>query len=164
MFDRLWHSRGSSALPEGLPDRAVLQAVADAVAAERKPVVIGGDGVSVSFEQGLETLFFMRRWSALALVNAGRIWIDRSDGGPRLRYDVSLAVTAGLCLAGSALVPVMQPDAWQETAKNAAFVFAWLYGGNRLAVSLLAFNFFAGIARKLRKSLPDNPASLHRRA
>jgi hypothetical protein len=131
MLDFIWHFRGSVPLGPSSSDMAVLERVAAALRRQRKPISRRGPDF-ITFDSPLFSDFFTPNWLELVIYDRGRVWIEKTAGGRRLRYDLRSLHGFVLCLAAAFVAAVMGLAGSDPTEglKMGAIAFGWLYGMN----------------------------------
>lgn len=148
MWNIGWHLRGSLALGAGLSDDEVLNCVGALVQRQHKRAELRQEAEALTFSAPLWGEPNASGWPAMAIYDKGRFWIDGSEKGRRLYYDLSSFHAFLFCLAASALFfAIGSIDAGAATgARYALFAFGWLYGVNMLLA-------WTRIPRAIRKSV-----------
>lgn len=133
MWDSLWHLRGSLPIYPEDSDSGVLGRVEALLAVQGKSLTEeGGDFLAFRDPLGFNT--GGNRWSAMAIYDQGRFWIERGNYGQSLRFDLRSLHGFLFCLAAAAVVFAfgLSDGGMLRGFRFAAVGFTWLYGMNML--------------------------------
>ena len=126
----LWHTRGSIELDDSMADAELLDRLKFALGCRLKPVVDRGP-YWIEFAGPIGSTLGPT-WDAITIYDRGRIWIERSGAGARLRYDLRslhIFIFSLLC-AGPVMAFGYLIGDIAGSAKLIPVGFAWFYGGN----------------------------------